>query len=102
LDVEGEQAWERVGVPPEASAGELGRPLARDREAFLALHAERSELYERHADAILPSLALGDAPQVLGALRALAAAPAGTRLLWAQSATGEYPVLIGRGLLRAA
>jgi shikimate kinase/3-dehydroquinate synthase len=102
LDVEAEQAWERVGVPPEASAGELGRPLARDREAFLALHAERRELYERHADAILPSLELGDAPRVLDALRALAAAPAGTRLLWAQSASGEYPVLIGRGLLRAA
>jgi shikimate kinase / 3-dehydroquinate synthase len=102
LDVEAERAWERVGVPPEASAGELGRPLARDREAFLALHAERSELYERHADAILPSPELGDAPQMLGALRALAAAPAGTRLLWAQSASGEYPVLIGKGLLRAA
>ncbi len=102
LDVEAERAWERVGTPPEASAGPLSRPLARDREAFLALHAQRSPLYERHADAILPSLGLGDAPRVLGALRALAAAPAGTRLLWAQSASGEYPVLFGRGLLRAA
>jgi shikimate kinase/3-dehydroquinate synthase len=102
LDVEAERAWERVGVPPEASAGELGRPLARDREAFLALHTERRELYQAHADAVLPSLELGDAARVLDALRALAAAPAGTRLLWAQSASGEYPVLIGRGLLRAA
>jgi 3-dehydroquinate synthetase/shikimate kinase len=102
LDVEAERAWERVGVPPEASGGELGRPLARDREAFLALHAERRELYRAHADAVLPSLELGDAARVLDGLRALAAAPAGTRLLWAQSASGEYPVLIGRGLLRAA
>jgi shikimate kinase / 3-dehydroquinate synthase len=102
LDVDAEQAWERVGVPPEASGGELARPLARDREAFFALHAERRELYEPHADAILPSLQLGEAARVLDALRALAAAPAGTRLLWAQSASGEYPVLIGRGLLRAA
>jgi shikimate kinase / 3-dehydroquinate synthase len=39
---------------------------------------------------------------VLDALVALAAAPAGTRLLWAQSASGDYPVLLGRGLLRAA
>lgn len=101
LDVEAEQAWERVGTPPEASAGELGRPLARDREAFLALHAERRDLYERHADAIVPSLQLGQAPRVLDALRALAAAPAGTRLLWARSASGEYPVLVARGLLRA-
>jgi shikimate kinase/3-dehydroquinate synthase len=102
LDIEAEQAWERVGRPAEAQPGALGRPLARDREAFLALHAERRELYERHAHAFLPPLSLGGATHVLQALRALAAAPAGTRLVWAQSASGEYPVLIGRGLLRAA
>jgi shikimate kinase/3-dehydroquinate synthase len=102
LDVAAERAWERVGAPPEASAEALGRPLARDREAFFALHEQRRELYERHADAIVPSPARGEAARVLDALRALAAAPAGTRLLWAQSASGEYPVLVGRGLLRAA
>jgi shikimate kinase/3-dehydroquinate synthase len=101
LDVEAEHAWERVGAP-EASAGALGRPLARDREAFFALHDERRELYERHADAYLPPLPLGESSRVLDALRALAAAPAGTRLLWARSASGDYPVLVGRGLLRAA
>jgi shikimate kinase/3-dehydroquinate synthase len=36
---------------------------------------------------------------VPAALRALAAAPRGTQLLWAASASGEYPVMIGRGLL---
>jgi shikimate kinase / 3-dehydroquinate synthase len=102
LDVEAEQAWERVGRAPEASAGALGRPLARDREAFLALHAERAALYEAHAHAFIPQLAHGDLRGVLAGLRALAAAPAGTRLLWAQSASGAYPVLLGRGLLRAA
>jgi shikimate kinase/3-dehydroquinate synthase len=101
LDIEAERAWERVGGVPESSAGELGRPLARDREAFLALHAERRPLYEQTADAYLPQLGSGGARRVLNALRALAAAPAGTRLVWAQSASGEYPVLIGRGLLRA-
>ncbi len=101
LDVDAERAWERVGTP-EASAGPLSRPLARDREAFLALHEQRRELYEQHADAIVPTPALGRARSVLGALRALAAAPAGTRLLWAGSSSGEYPVLVGRGLLRAA
>jgi shikimate kinase / 3-dehydroquinate synthase len=102
LDVEAERAWERVaGAGAEALPGAMERPLARDREAFLALHAERGELYERAADAILPSLPRGGAGRVLDALRALAAAPRGTRLLWAASASGEYPVLIGRGLLRA-
>ncbi len=100
LDIEAERAWQRIGGAPESSAGPLGRPLARDREAFFALHAERQELYEGTADAFLPPLKRGGAARVLGALRALAAAPAGTRLLWARSASGEYPVLIGRGLLR--
>jgi len=102
LDIEAEQAWKRVGGSPEALPGDLQRPLARDREAFLALHAERRELYEGGADAFLPPLELGASARVLDALRALAAAPLGTRLLWASSASGEYPVLIGRGLLRAA
>jgi shikimate kinase/3-dehydroquinate synthase len=102
LDIEAERAWERVGGAPEATPGALGRPLARDREAFFALHAERRALYEQTADAYLPQLGLGGAARVLDALRALAAAPAGTRLVWAQSASGDYPVLIGRGLLRAA
>ena len=46
LDVDAERAWERVGTP-ETAAGPLGRPLARDREAFVALHGERHELYEQ-------------------------------------------------------
>jgi shikimate kinase/3-dehydroquinate synthase len=102
LDVEAEQAWQRVGGAPETAGGPLGRPLARDREAFLALHAERRELYESHAHAFVPSLRRGGADELLDALRALAAAPIGTRLIWAQSASGDYPVLVGRGLLRAA
>jgi shikimate kinase/3-dehydroquinate synthase len=101
LDVDAQRAWERVGAP-EVLGGALGRPLARDREAFIALHGERKQLYEDHAHAYLPSLELGGAARVLDALRALAAAPPGTRLLWAQSASGDYPVLLGRGLLRAA
>jgi 3-dehydroquinate synthetase/shikimate kinase len=102
LDIEAEHAWERVGGVPETSAGALGRPLARDREAFFALHAERRELYEQTADAYVPQLGLGGAARVLRALSALAAAPPGTRLIWAQSASGDYSVLLGRGLLRAA
>jgi shikimate kinase/3-dehydroquinate synthase len=98
LDVDAEQAWERVS---SVDAG-AERPLARDREAFVALHAERRALYEEVADAHLPMLARGTAARTLGALRALSDAPAGARMVWARSASGDYPVLIGRGLLGAA
>jgi shikimate kinase/3-dehydroquinate synthase len=102
LDIEAEQAWQRVGGAAETTGGPLGRPLARDREAFLALHAERRGLYESHAHAFVPPLRRGGAGELLDALRALAAAPIGTRLIWARTASGDYPVLVGRGLLRAA
>ncbi|MGH2904388.1 MAG: iron-containing alcohol dehydrogenase, partial [Solirubrobacteraceae bacterium] len=93
LDVDAETAWERVHDRP----GE--RPLARDRDAFAALHAQRQKLYEERADAFLPALAPGAVARVLPALHALIEAPSGTRLLWAGAASGEYPVFVGRGLL---
>jgi shikimate kinase/3-dehydroquinate synthase len=68
LDVDPVLAWERVHASEDAK-----RPLARDRDAFLALHCERLALYQRLADAML---------------------------LWARSASGDYPVFVGRGLLR--
>ncbi len=98
LDVDAERAWERVGG---AGGGAVERPLARDREAFLALHAARAQVYDQLADAYLPMLDRGTAARALDALRALATAPAGTRLVWARSASGDYPVLIGRGLVSA-
>ncbi len=102
LDLEAERAWERVGGSSGVAGGDVPeRPLARDREAFLALHAERRPLYEGLADAHLPMIDRGTAARALDGLRALSAAPAGTRLVWARSASGDYPVLIGRGLLRA-
>jgi shikimate kinase / 3-dehydroquinate synthase len=102
LDVEAERAWERVGSAAGGTGGGAPeRPLARNREAFLALHAKRRPLYDELADAHLPMIDRGTASRALDALRALSAAPAGTRLVWARSASGDYPVLIGRGLLRA-
>jgi shikimate kinase/3-dehydroquinate synthase len=95
LEVSSETAWERV----RAGAEDGARPLARDREEFERLHAARCPVYEELADAILPELPLGGAPATLASLRALAGAPAGTRLLWARSASGQYPVFIGSGLL---
>ncbi len=97
LEIDPSHAWERV----RAHAGE--RPLARDPEAFAALHAERRGCYEGLADAILPADRPGVAVRALPALRMLAAAaPKTARLLWAAAASGEYPVIVSRGLLELA
>jgi shikimate kinase/3-dehydroquinate synthase len=88
LDVDAETAWHRC---------RNGRPLARDRHRFDALHAERAPLYTGLADAILPADRRDEVRQALPAIRALGEAPAGTKLLWA----GEYPVFVGEGLLGA-
>jgi shikimate kinase / 3-dehydroquinate synthase len=95
LDIDARAAWRRAG----AGTGREKRPLASDRDAFGALHASRVALYGQLADAILPALAPRVAVRALPALRALARAPTGTRLLWASSSSGEYPVFVGRGLL---
>jgi shikimate kinase / 3-dehydroquinate synthase len=68
IDVDVQLAWERVHARDDGSE----RPLARDRDAFGALYAERRPLYENVAD---------------------------VSLLWAQSDSGDYPVFIGDGLL---
>ena len=85
LDVDADTAWQRCGGR---------RPLARDRARFDALHAERAPLYERIADAILPTSAREVVRAALPAIRAL---PDQTRLLWAQAGASQYPVYIGAG-----
>ena len=86
-----ELAWSR--------AAGRGRPLARDRAAFTALYEERRGRYEQVADAFLPEASRDDLAAALPHLVELADAPAGTRLVWARSASGDYPVLVGRGVL---
>jgi shikimate kinase / 3-dehydroquinate synthase len=95
LDVDPVIAWERV----HASDNGAERPLARDRDEFLTLHSQRRAIYEELADAVLPALPAGGLAGTLRALRALSGAQAGARLLWASSASGDYPVFVGRGLL---
>jgi shikimate kinase/3-dehydroquinate synthase len=97
LDIEPALAWERVRAEP----GGPQRPLASDPDAFRRLHAERVELYESLADAIVPVPGACSPALLARALISLSLAPRGTRLLWAGSASGQYPVLIGRGLLAA-
>jgi shikimate kinase/3-dehydroquinate synthase len=91
LDVGVEEAWERANDP--------SRPLAADRDAFAARHAERAELYAALAHAHLPQVDLAHAPAIDTALRALAQAPPGTRMTWASAASGAYPVFVGPGVL---
>jgi shikimate kinase / 3-dehydroquinate synthase len=88
LDVGAETAWARV-------AG-AGRPLARNRDQFERLYGEREPLYARLADVTIPASRSHHAPAVLAAF---AGTPAGTKLLWAASASGDYPAYIGPGLI---
>ena len=90
LEVDEETAWRRAGGR---------RPLARDRSRFSALLAERAPLYASLADAVLSDSSREVVRRAVPALRALAAAPAGTKLLWATAASGEYPVYVGDGLI---
>ena len=88
LDVDLDTAWAR--------ASGSGRPLARDRAEFNALHSEREPLYAALADAIVPGERSAAMAPVLEAVRGL---PGGSRMLWASSASGDYPVYLGAGLL---
>ena len=90
LQVSPQTAWERA-------VGEE-RPLASDRDAFLALHAERQPVYAAAADAFLPEGDRELVSRALPALRALSAAPPGCKLVWARTAGSEYPVYVGRGI----
>ena len=94
LDVDIETAWRR--------AGNKRRPLARDRERFVALHAQRRPLYDSLADAVLLDSSRDEVRKGVHALRSLSRAPAGTKLLWAAAASGSYPVYVGEGLVGSA
>ncbi len=93
LDVDVNVAWER--------AAGRGRPLARDPHAFRDLYVRRRPRYMAAADVVLPADRRDRIDDALPSILALAEAPEGTRLLWATSASGEYPVFVGRGLLGA-
>ena len=90
LDVDPETAWRRA----QATA----RPLARSRPEFERAYAERHPLYAGLADVIVPSERSQAMAEVLEALEAL---PAATQVLWAASASGDYPVYVGPGLLQS-
>jgi len=92
LDVDADTAWRRAGGR---------RPLARDRRRFDELHATRTSLYEALADAVVPHADRESIRSAMPYVRALGRAPERTKLLWAHSASGAYPVYVGEGLLRS-
>jgi shikimate kinase/3-dehydroquinate synthase len=94
LDVDVNVAWER--------AAGRGRPLARDPQEFRDLYVRRRPLYMTAADVVLPADRRDRVDDALPSILALAdarGAGADIRLLWATSASDDYPVFVGRGLL---
>jgi len=91
LQIDPTRAWQRIA--------RSDRPLAGSREAIESIHEERLPLYESLANAIVPAGDRGLLSRAMPSLIALAELPAGTRMLWAASASGEYPVFVGPGLL---
>ncbi len=88
IDVEVDTAWAR--------AQGTGRPLAKRRDAFVRLYAEREPVYASLADAVVPTQRVGQLAAIIPALDGL---PRGARMLWAASASGDYPAYVGPGLL---
>jgi 3-dehydroquinate synthase len=94
LQVDVEEAWHRV----EGS----DRPLARDHKAFDALLPAREPLYEQLADAVLPSADHDVARRAMPSLLAMRdELPAGTKMSWAASESGDYPIFVGEEILSA-
>ena len=94
IDVDSETAWRRVRSS--------SRPLAKDHEGFLRLHADREVTYSSVADVVLPAVSHRIWDRALDAVNLLAELPEATKMLWASSRNGEYPVYVGRGLLGSA
>jgi shikimate kinase/3-dehydroquinate synthase len=91
LQVEPQQAWARIS--------RSDRPLARDAAGVKRLHEQRQPLYASLADAIVPPGNRGLIRRAMPSLTVLPDLPPTTRMLWAASASGEYPVFVGPGLL---
>jgi shikimate kinase / 3-dehydroquinate synthase len=95
MEVDPNDAWQR--------SRDSERPLARDRQSFLALLEERAPLYESVARAIVP--ARDDLiEKALPAASRLAAkgVPGSARMVWARASTGGYPVYVGDGIVASA
>jgi len=93
LQVDATQAWQRIA--------RSNRPLAQDADTVARLLDERIALYEGLADAIVPPGDREVFARAMPSLMALTELPTGTRMLWAISDSGDYPIFVGPGLLQA-
>jgi shikimate kinase/3-dehydroquinate synthase len=95
IDVDTDTAWTR--------AAGRGRPLARDRGSFAALHRAREPVYAAAADLVVPHARVTALARMLEALDGV---PAGVRTLWAttpgEDSSDDYPAYVGPGLLASA
>ncbi len=92
LEIDAAEAWRRI----EGTE----RPLATSEEDVERLLDERLPLYEELADAVVPMADVDVIERALPAIQALAEMPEGTRMLWASSASGDYPIVVGSGISR--
>ena len=94
LQVDASEAWRRIA--------HSDRPLATSAEDVAApAGGARAALRGAGRRGGAGGRPRRSSARALPAILALAELPAGTKLLWAASASGEYPVLVGRGLLGA-
>lgn len=91
LEIDAPEAWRRIEG--------TDRPLATSEEDVARLLAERLPLYEELADAVVPTRDPDVVARALPAIQALAGMPDGAKLLWASSQSGDYPILVGPGIL---
>ena len=91
LQVGADEAWRRI-----ASSD---RPLATRVEDVTGLLAARLPHYEALADAVVLPGERQMIVRAMPSLLALTRMPAGTKMLWAASQSGDYPVFVGAGVL---
>jgi len=91
LEIDAAEAWRRIEG--------TGRPLATSEADVARLLVERQPLYEELADAVVPTVDEGVVGRALPAIEALAEMPGGTKLLWASSQSGDYPIMVGPEIL---
>jgi shikimate kinase / 3-dehydroquinate synthase len=91
LEIDAPEAWRRIEG--------TDRPLATGPADVERLLAERLPLYEELADAVVPMSDIEAVGRALPAIQALGEMPEGTKLLWASSLSGDYPIFVGPGIL---